>query len=196
MRLKTTQEQEIKNAQSPEELKRQRQALEEQLAYRKLQLAAVKLAKQCGEKAFKTMREQFSPKLQTYASEYLAKITNGRYTQLAVKSEKNDLILEVDDADYGGLMPGEYLSGGAYEQIYLALRLAMTRLLDPDKKLPLLLDDLLIQFDVERQNSTLELLDQMTQEGRQIVYFTCSKDMAERIDQQCADWVVKPLLSQ
>lgn len=179
---------------TPEEVLREKQAIEEELAYRRLQLAAIQLAQEASEQAYKEMRERFSPQLQAYASEYLERITEGRYRRLIVKSDEKDMILEVFDEDEGRAIEGEYLSGAAYEQIYLALRLGMIRILDPDHRLPLLFDDILVQFDLDRERACLELFNDLAAEGRQIIYFTCSEAMASRIKDIAPTWEIRPLI--
>lgn len=179
---------------TPEEVLREKIAVEEELDYRKLQLAAIRLAQEASQQAYDEIRERFSPQLQAYASEYLERITEGRYRRLIVKSDEKDMILEVFDEAEGRAIEGEYLSGAAYEQIYLALRLGMIRILDPDYKLPLLFDDILVQFDLERERACLELFDELVQEGRQIVYFTCSEAMANRIKEISPTWEVRSLI--
>jgi uncharacterized protein YhaN len=53
--------------------------------------------------------------------------------------------------------------------MYFALRLAMCRLLLP-KDVPILLDDVLVNFDPIRTAAAIDLLKQ---EDRQILLFTC-----------------------
>lgn len=179
---------------TPEEVLRDKFAVEEELNYRKLQLTAIQLAQEASQEAYKELRERFSPQLQALASEYLERITEGRYRRLIVKSDEKDMILEVFDESEGRAIEGEYLSGAAYEQIYLALRLGMIRILDPENKLPLLFDDILVQFDQVRERACLELFNDLVEEGRQIVYFTCSEATANRIKAISPSWEVKSLL--
>ena len=63
-----------------------------------------------------------------------------------------------------------YLSAGTVDQLYLAVRLAMCRLTLPDA--PLLLDDVLTNFDDRRAELALDCLLELAQE-RQILLFTC-----------------------
>lgn len=179
---------------TPEDILRDKLALEEELNYRHLQLSAIEIAKDASQIAYKEMRERFSPQLQAYASEYLERITGGKYRRLIVKSNEKDMILQVFDEVEGRPIEGEYLSGAAYEQIYLALRLGMIRILDPEYKLPLLFDDILVQFDLVRERACFELFDDLVREGRQIIYFTCSKATAERIKEISPTWEVNQMV--
>ena len=73
----------------------------------------------------------------------------------------------------------EYLSVGTYEQVYLALRLALARMLAEDKIL--FLDDILISYDNERAESALNLLNELG-EKQQIVLFACREFERNKAD--------------
>ena len=64
-----------------------------------------------------------------------------------------------------------FLSGGTADQLYLAVRLAICRLLLPGGA-PIVLDDALVMFDDERLQLALDLLRREAA-GRQIFLFTC-----------------------
>ena len=63
------------------------------------------------------------------------------------------------------------LSGGTADGLYLAVRLAICRLLLPASA-PIVLDDALVRFDDERCRAALELLLEESK-SRQILLFTC-----------------------
>lgn len=66
-----------------------------------------------------------------------------------------------------------FLSTGAVDQLYLAVRLAICELALPEEEpCPIILDDALVNFDDERCQCALEVLHEMAQ-TRQIVLFTC-----------------------
>lgn len=77
--------------------------------------------------------------------------------------------------------PWAYLSHGTVDQAYLALRLAIAQLIRPEKgQLPLLLDDILIQYDNPRAQRTLEFLHTYGEQNQsQILLFTCHQRMAD-----------------
>ena len=65
------------------------------------------------------------------------------------------------------------LSEGTADQIYLALRLAMSSLiLSGDEPAPIILDDTLVNFDNNRMAHAIRLLRKMS-DTRQIILFTC-----------------------
>lgn len=125
---------------------------------------------------FVELQNDFSPKLRERCSFYLKSLSLGRYTDLTVdKTLHLQLRYEEDQAWH----VAEYLSGAAYEQVYLALRLALCDLLASAKKLPLLLDDCLVQFDKEHQIAALRVLaDFADTHNCQLLFFSCHSYLA------------------
>ncbi len=70
------------------------------------------------------------------------------------------------------LVPVQGMSDGTADQLYLALRLAwIEHYLDNHESLPVVVDDLLIQFDDQRSARTLEVLSQLAGKT-QVLFFT------------------------
>ena len=63
------------------------------------------------------------------------------------------------------------MSCGTADQMYLALRLAMCRMLLPEDS-PLVLDDALVNFDDDRCDAAVEILSEEARK-RQVILFTC-----------------------
>ena len=99
----------------------------------------------------------------------LANVTGGRWVDARVDPETMDVQLQ----DVGGTWRrAALLSHGTAEQVYLLLRAALARhLVGADESCPLFLDDVTVQFDRERKQAALVLLQAMAQE-RQIILFT------------------------
>jgi len=73
----------------------------------------------------------------------------------------------------------EGMSEGTRDQLYLALKLAlMMHQVENVEPMPLILDDLLVNFDDERAKATFELLDEIS-EHTQILFFTHHKHLAK-----------------
>ena len=99
----------------------------------------------------------------------LPQVTAMRYTDVRVDPE--NLRVSVQEAT-GAWREAPLLSHGTMEQIYLLLRIALTRyLVQPGEISPLLLDDVTVQSDAERTQAMLETLLSMSEE-RQIVLFS------------------------
>lgn len=112
----------------------------------------------------------------------VAEITGGRYRQVAV--EPGGLALSVlapGRAEPVPVAPAGELSTGTVEQIYLAARLALAKLLAQGRRPPFILDDPFVTFDAERTRATLALCRRLGAE-RQVLLFTCRADYAEATD--------------
>ena len=86
-----------------------------------------------------------------------------------VRAGQWQVSLPAREAETGLTRPLAALSRGTQDQAWLALRLAMTRLLLPEGT-PIVLDDALLTFDETRTRAALAVL---ALEGRQSLVFTC-----------------------
>ena len=119
----------------------------------------------------------FGPVLNEKTAEIFSNLTGGRYEKVMV--DKEYAIQAKPKA--GGYHEWKYLSSGTTDQAYLSLRLAMTELItDNGERLPLMLDDVLLQYDAERAENALEYLKKYAQNA-QILFFTCRNMQDEDI---------------
>jgi uncharacterized protein YhaN len=87
----------------------------------------------------------------------------------------------------GELVDVEQLSQGTSDQLFLAARLALVRLVTMDRRPPIILDDPFVTFDEERAQRALELLREVAlEQGFQVILLTCS----ERFDGLADELVV------
>ena len=71
------------------------------------------------------------------------------------------------------------LSRGTREQLFLSLRLALVSLFARRGiKLPMILDDVLVNFDMQRAAATVDVLAEFGQQGHQLLVFTCHEHIA------------------
>ena len=118
--------------------------------------------------AAETLTEAYGPRLTAPAGRYLAALTGGQFDGLVLQDGQ---VLTARERLSGLQRPLEQLSRGTADQVWLALRLALTGLLLPPAA-PLILDDALLTFDSGR---TAAALEQLRREGRQILLFSCRK---------------------
>ena len=110
------------------------------------------------------------------ASGYLQRLTGGRYVR--VWTTLGHSVLRVDDAQ-GRTLDVELLSRGTREQLFLSLRLALVRAYAlRGARLPLVLDDVLVNFDAVRTKAAAEVLCDFARGGQQILVFTCHEHIA------------------
>ena len=105
------------------------------------------------------------------AETHLATITDGRYSTIRLDPDATGSTprLQVIDAKGRSHEP-RGLSRGTVEQVYLCLRLALAEQHRP--ALPLLLDDILVNFDPIRAEYATQVLVDVAA-GQQVVVFTC-----------------------
>ncbi|HIE99689.1 MAG: AAA family ATPase [Fuerstiella sp.] len=139
------------------------------------------LALQIEEEAVQTMRRRFEKDnisgTLTTASSYMHRISSGRYHKIWGPLGENFLC--VDD-EYGRTFRIEQLSGGTREQLFLAIRFALVReFARRGVELPVVMDDLFVNFDEERTVAAVECLIEVANEGQQVLFFTCHQHLAE-----------------
>ena len=118
-----------------------------------------------------TYEQERQPETLQEASGYLQRLTQGRYRRVWTPLGEN--VLRVDDAD-GQVLPVEALSRGTREQLFLSLRLALAACYARRARpLPLVLDDVLVNFDAERAGAAAAVLRDFAAAGHQVLVFTC-----------------------
>ena len=160
---------------SEAELTAKKQALGEQLETLNERKAALELARAALEQANTALAARFSPRLVQEASEIFAALTGGRYARVQIDRRMN-LEAGEQDAVMHRLLS---LSGGTADGLYLAVRLAICRLLLPASA-PIVLDDALAMLDDTRLRLALQLLQQEA-DSRQILLFTCQSREAQAL---------------
>ena len=108
----------------------------------------------------------FGTHLNKSISNYIVALTDNKYNSLNV-----DNALNVTINYEGNTIPLSKISTGTMDQVYLALRLAISDIICQDKeRLPLLFDDCFAMYDNNRLDSTLKYLSGI---NSQIIIFTC-----------------------
>lgn len=118
-----------------------------------------------------TYEQHRQPETLQEASSYLDRLTQGRYHR--VWTPLGEYALRVDDAE-GNSLPVEVLSRGTREQLFLSLRLALASSYSRrGSPLPLVLDDVLVNFDSDRAKAAAGVLRDFAAAGHQLLVFTC-----------------------
>lgn len=132
---------------------------------------AIALAREALAEANENLQSRFSPSLGAHAGEIFSALTGGKYHRVLLNESMQAAAEEANDLPH----EAAFLSQGAADQLYLAVRLAICDLILPkEKQVPLILDDSLINFDEERMALALDYLVKEA-ENRQILLFTCQK---------------------
>ena len=144
--------------------------LTDEIALLEGEYAAIELAMSTLAHANPQLQGRFSPALGKRAAEIFDGLTGGAYGGVIL-----DKTLRVSAEPAGTGVPRDvgYLSAGAADQLYLAVRLAVCDLVLPSEHaVPIVLDDALASFDDARCAAALDFLRKEA-ETRQILLFTC-----------------------
>jgi uncharacterized protein YhaN len=117
-------------------------------------------------------------------SNYFGKITGNSYDAVLFNQEGSRI--EVRRTD-GQILEAEKLSGGAYDQLYLAIRLALGERILQGTKGFFVMDDPFVKADPARLQKQIEMLREISQSGWQVIYFSAKGEMRE---------MVKPLIKR
>jgi uncharacterized protein YhaN len=171
------------------ELEQQRLALEQELGECLKSWAVLGCAKLLLERTLRRHEQERQPAVLARAGERFAKVTEGRYTCLlpSVGDEAGgrDAIRVVSSS--GAEMDASGLSRGSLEQLYLCLRLGLAETFaERAEALPLILDDVLVNFDPGRAASVAEALAD-TADRHQVLFFTCHPHLVKLVRQVAPD---------
>lgn len=113
-------------------------------------------------------------------SDIVSKITDGKYQDVYLDEKLHVMVKDGDN-----YVRMEYLSAGTTEQIYLAVRLSVARLLCRDK-MPLIIDDIFTNYDEHRLVNTLDCLK--TIDTEQIILMTSNSHIGDMLDDLDMDY--------
>ena len=110
------------------------------------------------------------------AENLFSKITNGTYSHIIKPIDSEDILVE--DAHHKRKAVQE-MSRGTLEQLYLAMRFGLIDEYESrSEPLPAVLDDVFVNFDDERVETLVEVLNQFGQQ-RQVIVLTCHQRSLE-----------------
>lgn len=123
-------------------------------------------------------------------SKFFNVITNGLYHEVVFSQEMQKIEVKRKD---GEILGAEKLSGGAYDQLYLSIRLALGEKLLKGKKGFFIMDDPFVKADPDRLERQIEMLTRISDVGWQVIYFSAKgeiKDvLREKIDSGAVNYV-------
>jgi uncharacterized protein YhaN len=106
------------------------------------------------------------------ASLHFARLTRGMFTRVEFKdAQRKELVVVRAGAGVESTLDPQALSDGTRDQLWLALRLALIEPHLSAKRLPLVLDDILVHFDPARTTAALEALAEIARHT-QVILFT------------------------
>lgn len=128
------------------------------------------------ESAQARVHRDIAPVLARTVTEWLPRVTAGRYTEAIVDPETLNVRVRPVDGEW---RDAARLSQGTFELVYLLLRIALARhLVRSGECAPLLFDDVTVQCDTERTDALMALLHQVSTQ-QQIIVFSQEQDVRE-----------------
>jgi uncharacterized protein YhaN len=124
------------------------------------------------DKARKKYEKERQPAVIKAAEEIFGHVTQGSYARIFKPMDSDDIFIVDGNERVKGLLE---MSRGTREQLYLALRFGLiaeheTR----SEPLPLVMDDIFVNFDDDRNNRILDRVQEFSKK-RQVIILTCHK---------------------
>jgi hypothetical protein len=137
-------------------------------------------------RAEQRFREVHQPDVLRRASEYLGRVTCGRYSRLDyLEGADGGLFVSCRERSEPVKVEAP-ISRGTLDQIFLCLRLGLLDHLDADReRLPLILDDALVRMDDVRRQEVYALLRDAAA-TRQVFFLTCHRAIADEAEKALA----------
>ncbi|QDT93921.1 DUF4332 domain-containing protein [Gimesia algae] len=174
--------QNAKTDRSAVQLRFQREQIREQIRQASEEWFTTELSAVGLQKLQSEFERTSQPETLAIASDYLRQLTNGKYSN--IWTPLGEQYPKVDDNEGHTLTVSE-LSSGTREQLFLAIRLAMVeRFRNNGVELPMVLDDVLVNFDQNRTQAAIETLISVAKKGQQILFFTCHLHLTRLFEEQ------------
>lgn len=137
--------------------------------------AILKTAKEMLAGAKRNYREKYVHKVIRHTLAYFGALTDHHYTKIYPPS--NNILFQVEASD-GIRYNVNELSQGTIDQLYVALRLAISEVMSEEHCLPFMIDDAFVYFDAIRTKRVMDILAEHARE-QQIIIFTCKREVLE-----------------
>ncbi|HAV42823.1 TPA: hypothetical protein DCX15_02240, partial [bacterium] len=160
----------IERSEENASLQIQQSVLTQQLAVKAQEWSILVLARGILQEAIERYEREKQPGVIKEAQLFFSKMTLGRYSRIYAPLGETKIYAEDRD---GRRKDVQELSRGTAEQLYLSLRFGFIREFNKrTEPLPVILDDILVNFDPERFKATCEAIKELSRTN-QVFYFTC-----------------------
>lgn len=141
--------------------------------------AEVKLAQSILQAAKLSYQQKYIADVMAYTTKYFNYLTLGAYTTVYPPTETNSFRVEANNKMRYTV---EELSKGTIDQLYVALRFAISKVMSEKFVVPLMIDDAFVHFDEERASLAVHLLEKIASE-QQVILYTCKKHVADAVNE-------------
>ncbi len=136
-------------------------------------------AKYLLEKTMEVYENERQPQVMQRASAYFQQMTEQKYKKII--SPLGTQQIEVVRNDDVRFMP-QFLSRGTVEQLFIAMRFALVEEFSSSTLLPVMIDDIFVNFDEVRLKQAISVLEKIAVH-HQIIIFTCHSYISDGIKQ-------------
>ncbi|MDR0979150.1 MAG: AAA family ATPase [Lachnospiraceae bacterium] len=139
----------------------------------------INLAKIGLEESYNIMKNTVTPKFTNELNSLINNLTNNKYNNI-ILNDNDGLVVELENGDY---INCNKLSTGTIDQMYLSLRLAISKELFAET-FPLILDESFAYYDTERLENILKYISSEFRDV-QVIIFTCTnreKDILNKLN--------------
>ncbi len=141
-------------------------------------------------KTLRIYESEKQPKVLRRGSEIFGAITGGAFRRVLFPLDEDRVKVERSD---GTRVDEGQLSRGTLEQVFLSLRLAHLDVYHGREALPLMMDDILVNFDCRRASRTASALARYAKESRrQVLFFTCHEHIADLFPSETKRLILGP----
>jgi uncharacterized protein YhaN len=155
--------------------------------------ATLHLARHVLDRAVERYRARHQDSMLARAASFFERLTDGDFATLEIQSEEGNAVLKAVRSDSGRLDASvsiDGLSDGTRDQLFLALRLAgIERHLADREPMPLIIDDVLVNFDDRRAGATLRCIAEFSKQT-QVLLFTHHHHIVELAQKAIASQLV------
>lgn len=178
---KITLKQEIKNLYSSEDIIKAHNKIEK--GRHKLKEIAMEYAiNRAGEFMLKYLQKDFMDNAEKTilkgTGDFLSNITNGEIKQILAGDDLTKVDFKTIDKNGNLKDSSKELSRGTKEQLFLSVRLS--RISEIHSKLPIIIDDSLVNFDSRHLYNSIKLINDMSKHN-QIFFLTCHPEVVQTI---------------
>jgi DNA repair exonuclease SbcCD ATPase subunit len=160
-------------SENPNRIASELEAVEAALYDAERKHAAIVLAYESISNAGESLRRNVTPRLRAGAGGLMKHLTDGKYTDFGIAEDFSLSILTES-----GTKPIASLSAGTRDAAYFSLRTALSSMLYPADRPPMILDEVFAQLDDTRAAALLDLLTKLSEES-QVIVLTCHSREAE-----------------
>ena len=154
-------------------LKQRLEETEAALAEAEKKYAAIVLAHESISNAGENLRRNVTPRLRAAAGTLMRHLTDEKYYDFGIGE---DFALSI--LTESGTKPISSLSAGTRDAAYFSLRTALSSMLFPADRPPMILDEVFAQLDDTRAAALLDLLEKIAEES-QVIILTCHSREAD-----------------